>query len=64
MQSRVGDSKITRNNIRKKCLLLEINTFTKFLLFKMNMLLTGIVYLIIDTYYFIISNVINELINK
>ena len=38
--------------------MLQINTITKFLLFRMNMLLLGAVYLIIDTYgiyyYFII----------
>ena len=47
MQSGVADSQINRNSIKKKSLLLVINTFTKFLLFRMKY--------IIDTYnYFII----------
>ena len=46
MQSGVADSQINRNSIKKR-LLLVINTFTKFLLFRMKY--------IIDTYnYFII----------
>ena len=46
MQSGVADSQIIRNSIKKR-LLLVINTFTKFLLFRMKY--------IIDTYnYFII----------
>ena len=35
MQSGVARFQITRNSIRKNVLLLEINTITKFLLFKM-----------------------------
>ena len=68
-QSGVADSQIDRNSIRKKYLLLEINTVTKFLLFKM-MLLTGVVYVIIDTCYFFIilihewTSCVNELIRK
>ena len=35
MQSSVADCQIDRNSITKKYLLIEINTFTKFLLFRM-----------------------------
>ena len=48
----MADSELNRNGIQKKWLLLEINTITKLILFRM----TGAVYLNIDTYnYFIIT---------
>ena len=40
----------------KKCLFLEIDTITNFLMFKMKYVVKGVVYLNIDTYYsFVVS---------
>ena len=54
MQRAVADSQIDCNSIQKKCLLLEISTIIKFLLFMMNYFNDGVVYLIIDIYNFFI----------
>ena len=56
MQSDVLDFQINRNGIKKKCSSFEINTTTKFLIFRMKYIIDqGAVYLIINTDNYIIN---------